>query len=281
MPYQHPGKAFLAQQMIQSAADVARYVEFLRQSAALSDQPPIDLTAIYQHFGMPIPMRVPLEEQQGILLDSSQGIILIKEDDPIARQRFTEGHELMELLFDALAPVGNLPKWDESDKERLCDQGAADLLMPQSSFRAQLEAIGLSLETGRSLAQLYQTSLMATLVRMIQLSAEDYALVLWHEALKPIELKPPIRPRRRRLRVWWQTHTQTWTGGFIPKAKSIPATSLIGQVHQTGEPQAGQETINWGATVASYQVAAMPVHLGEKRCIVSLLQPISLTLDPV
>ncbi|NJK51897.1 MAG: hypothetical protein HC936_02155 [Leptolyngbyaceae cyanobacterium SU_3_3] len=56
--------------------------------------------------GCPPPLRAPLDEQQGILLDSKSGTILIRADDSTARQRFTEGHELMELLFDAQEPTG-------------------------------------------------------------------------------------------------------------------------------------------------------------------------------
>ena len=72
----------------------------------------MDFTKVYAAFGMPIPFRVLLEDQQGILLNSFTGMILIREGDPVVRQRFTEGHELMELLFDAQADVAqelNLP----------------------------------------------------------------------------------------------------------------------------------------------------------------------------
>jgi len=151
-PYCHPGRAFLSRHgMVQCEQDVFRYVQFLCQEAGLDDQPPIDLTQIYQHFGIPTPLRAPLEEQQGILVDSNNGIILIKEDDPLVRQRFTEGHELMELLFDAQAEASSsscLPAWSEQHKERLCDRGAAALLMPESSFVPKLQQLGLPSKPG-------------------------------------------------------------------------------------------------------------------------------------
>lgn len=87
----------------------------------------------------------------------------------------------MELLFDAQAEVlGYLPQWDEDRKERLCDRGAAELLMPAASFVPRLNQWGLSLKTIRTLAEHYQTSLLVTTLRTIQHRTSDHALVLWH-----------------------------------------------------------------------------------------------------
>lgn len=272
-PYRHPGRAFLSQHgRLESEADVCRYVDFLRRSAGLSDRPPIALSRIYEHFGMPEPLRAPLNEQQGILVDSNTGIILIKEDDPIVRQRFTEGHELMELLFDA-QPESSLPQWNEQRKERLCDQGAADLLMPRSSFVPRLKQFGISLKTGRSLAKLYQTSLLATLVRMLQYGSGNCALVMWHCVLKPSEIKQSqstVQPQKK-LRVCWRIQTQDWTGGFIPKDKSIPDRSIVAQAYVSGQVQATTETIDLGWTSIQCRVEAMPIQMGDRACVLSLL----------
>jgi Zn-dependent peptidase ImmA (M78 family) len=276
--YRHPGEVFLSQHhTIQSEADVYHYVEFLRREAGLEDDPPIDLTQIYRHFGIPTPIRVPLDEQQGILVDSRTGIILIKENDPIVRQRFTEGHELIELLFDAIAQSKHqhlLQQWGEQRKESLCDQGAADLLMPQSTFAPKLRELGLSLKTGRSLATLYQTSLLATLVRMIQQSHEDGALIVWRSALKPTQTRKlkesrPIPPKK--LRIWWRTQTRYWSGGFIPKDKSINDTSLIANAYATGQLQTGDESIFLGSNTIHCHVEAMPLQVGDQACVLSLL----------
>jgi hypothetical protein len=98
--YRHPGLAFLAatpEAARSTPHAVLDYADFLRRSAQLTD-PPTDLEAIYRQFEMPTPIRAPLEDQQGILVDGDRGLILIKGDDPIVRQRFTESHELMELF---------------------------------------------------------------------------------------------------------------------------------------------------------------------------------------
>lgn len=274
MQYRHPGAAFLSRYgMLQSETDVSQYVEFLRQASGLSDQPPIDLSRIYHHFGMPTPLRAPLDEQQGILVDSATGIILIKENDPIVRQRFTEGHELMELLFDAQTQTRSssvLPNWSEPRKEQLCDQGAADLLMPESSFAAYVNQLGISFTTGRTLAHLYQTSLLATLIRMMQLGSGSHALVMWHRALKQEETNRD-RPQPKKLRIWWRTRTKDWLGGFIPKNKSIGSKSLIFLAYSTGRSQTGSEQIDLGWGIVDCQVEAMAMQIGDKPCVLSLL----------
>ncbi len=279
MPYRHPGEAYLSRcGALRSEADVFGYVEFLRGESGLIDEPPIDLECIYRHFGMPTPIRAPLDEQQGILVDSRTGIILIKENDPIVRQRFTEGHELMELLFDAheQVKIGSvLPSWSGEYKERLCDRGAADLLMPESSFLPRLQDLGICLNTARSLANLYQTSLLATLVRMMQQGCGNYALVMWHCALKPREVKElsakEISPQKK-LRVWWRTQTKDWTGGFIPKDKSIPHNSLISYAYVSGQPYSGKEKIHLGWGFIECDVEATPIQIGDKYCVLSLLR---------
>ncbi|MBE9179965.1 ImmA/IrrE family metallo-endopeptidase [Oculatella sp. LEGE 06141] len=277
-PYRHPGAAFLSHYgTVQSEEDVYQYVEFLRQAAQLDDQPPIDLSPIYLHFGIPTPLRVPLEEQQGILVDSRTGIILIKEDDPIVRQRFTEGHELLELLFDGLdqsSPGTKLPAEIVQRKERLCDQGSADLLMPKSSFMPKVNELGISLNTGRAIATLYQTSLIATLMRMVQYTTNDCALVMWRSALKPSEVKAlgnlDVRPHKK-LRIWWRLQSAGWTGGFIPKDKSVPSDSLIATVYDTGQSLSDRERMHLGSAVIDCYVEALRLQMGESNCVLSLL----------
>lgn len=278
--YRHPGQAFLSRQFlfeeqVEDERDVLNYVDFLRQAAHLSDEPPIDLTPIYEHFGMPMPVRVPLIDQQGILVDSDAGLILIKEDDSIVRQRFTEGHELMELLFDALDRVGRASKQDHDWKERQCDRGAAELLMPRSSFLPKLQALGLSLPTGQTLAKQYQTSLISTLIHMMELSAEPAALIMWHSALTRKQAEHPgtIEPPRK-LRVWWRICTAAWQCGFIPKNKSISSKTLIYQTYRSKQAQLGTATIDLGGGAFTCQIETLPLAIGDKSAVLSLLKPI-------
>ena len=226
--YQHPGYAFLNRYgSLQTEADVFHYVDFLRESARLSCRPPVDFTKIYAAFGMPIPLRVPLEDQQGILLNSSTGMILIREGDPIVRQRFTEGHELMELLFDAQADVVrelNLTNWDEARKEKLCDAGAAELLMPKSLFRSHIQHLGTSMETARSLSRIYHTSLIATLIRMVELTSGEYTISLWEPLVS--------NSNNQDWQLVWSVVSETWSEGRLMKGLRVTDWPLGRSVQQ-------------------------------------------------
>lgn len=274
--YQHPGYAFLNEfGSLQGEEDLFHYVEFLRQESDQADAIAIDLSKIYQRFCMPEPLKVPLGEQQGILLDTYKGIILIKEDDPIVRQRFTESHELMELLFDAQTDVQqelDLPSWDHNRKEQLCDLGAAELLMPRSSFVPRLNKWGLSIDSAKKLSATYKTSLLATLTRMVELSNQACALVIWRYALKPTEKRRnfTIAPSPK-MRIQWRKASPSWQP-FIPKDKSVESPSLIIQAQETGEVQTGQEEFVWGGQSVECQVEAMPVMRQGDPMVVSLLR---------
>ncbi|MBE9031918.1 ImmA/IrrE family metallo-endopeptidase [filamentous cyanobacterium LEGE 11480] len=276
LSYQHPGYAFLNRYgSLQGEEDVFYYVDFLRTEANLGDALPVNLSKIYQRFCIPAPIRVPLDEQQGILLNSYQGLILIRAADPIVRQRFTEGHELMELLFDAQADIQaefNLEPWDEARKEQLCDAGAAELLMPRSSFTRQVARLGVSLAAARKFASIYQASLLATLIRMLELTEEGCALVLWRYALKPTEIRRDPSQAAPKLRIGWCKTNAQWQGGYIPKDKSIGADSLIAQAYQTGVAQIAETAFRWGGKQIDCHVEALPLKMGDQTQVISLLK---------
>ena len=284
----HPGRAFVERYgSPHTVEDVLRYADFLRTEAGVDDQPPVDLTLIFQHFGI-TSRRAPLIDQQGVLLDSDNGIILINQDDPLARQRFTEAHELMEFLFEVQEEAsgwsGPRRRFDGYLKEQLCEQGAAALLMPQASFVPLVRKLGVSMETGSSLANLYQTSFLATLFQMVRLGPGAHALVIWRYALKPTQVQRlPAQEQmslfgsgfvaspQKELRVWWATCTQGLTKGFVPKHKSIPRDSLIFYARETRLPQSGVEYVSLGRVQGHCLVEARPVTIGDECCVLSLL----------
>ena len=283
MPYRHPGYAFLEQHgPLQQAEDVEQYGVFLRQSAQIDDYaPPVSLERIYTCFGIPIPRQAPLQDQQGILVDGDSGLILIKEDDPLVRRRFTEGHELMELLFDAyhqhsaadLSPrnqsLGSF-KAEGAYKERLCDRGAAALLMPGSSFRARLHMLNMSLQTGRALAQAYQTSLMATLLRMVQLSSGAHALVMWRLGWATREEKTRAN-QPPRLRPSWQAFSPNWSAGRLNSNQVADTASVVAIAPQLGQPLTGTEALDLGNQTKRCHLEVLPLRSGKQQCVLSLL----------
>ncbi len=282
MPYRHPGYAFLEHHgPLSGEADVEAYGNFLRRSAQLDDdRPPVSLERIYTCFGIPIPRQAPLQDQQGILVDGDSGLILIKEDDPLVRRRFTEGHELMELLFDAHYQQEGLPQEtapqrggfnpEGAYKERLCDRGAAALLMPEASFRARLQMLSMSLQTGRALAKDYQTSLVATLLRMVQLSGGAHALVMWRlgwatAAEKAKGSEPPL------LRPGWQAFSASWSVGRLGREQVAGPGSVVAIAPQLGQPLTGTEVVMVGGVERRCHLEVLPLRGGRQQCVLALV----------
>ena len=264
-----------------------KYAAFLRDEAGIDDEPPVDLAAILQRFGAPTPKRVTLPGQQGLLLDPEVGLILIEERDRPTRQRFTEAHELLEMLFASMPArpdahghnVGNFPHWA---KERLCDAGAAELLMPAATFLPRVQQLGVSFETARVLAVEYEVSLAASLIRMAIIGPGCHAVVLWRMKNKPSEIKrqvpenqlallevPSARIALQKLRVEW-----SFTGDerlFIPKDKSVSDDCRIHAAWRDRCFTAGPDQLDLGAVHGVVYSENQPFNVEGDWQVISLL----------
>lgn len=282
--YQHPGKLFVEQYgAVTEGSDVLEYANFLRRESNLSDDPPICLDAIFHRFGI-VPKRVSLPGQAGLLLNPDSGIIFINEDDPSTRQRFSEAHELIELLFVAQSqPTSGRSLFSEPKKERLCEEGAAELLMPLSTFEPYVNERGVSLETGKWLAQQYDVSLTAALVRSVRFGPGQHALVFWRLAHKPTEERAMPHPNQlclfqdyapqtvpKKLRVSWGC--STGNKPFIPRHKSVEPGTSIYEVYDQGVTISAMNWIDFGRTIYGHCFCeSMAVTIQEERLVLSVI----------
>ena len=283
--YQHPGKLFVAQNgLVTEGSDVVEYATFLRRESGLSDEPPIALAPIFHHFGI-TPRQVPLPGQAGLLLNPDSGIIFINEDDPATRQRFSEAHELMELLFAAQSrPTSWSARglFSESGKERLCEEGAAELLMPLSTFRPHLNQWGMSLKTGKRLADLYRVSLTSVLLRAVRFGPGQHALVLWRLAHKPREERNMPHPNQlclfenytphpppQKLRVRWGCSTGDEL--FIPRHKSIEPDTSIYEAYEQGITVRTMDWIDLGIFDGQCFCESVAITIDAERYVLSVI----------
>jgi hypothetical protein len=285
--YLHPGKLFVAQYgRVSDRSGVIKYAEFLREESGLGDAPPINLDPIIQRF-RPLLRRVALDGQAGLLLNPDRGLIFINSDDSATRQRFSVAHELMELLFDALSPRSQWSArggrlFSDRVKEKLCEEGAAELLMPLSTFVPRVVEWGVSLETGKRLAELYDVSLIATLVRSVRYGPGQHALVLWRLALKPSEQKVLPSDRQlslfedwapqsppKKLRVRWGCSTQDKF--FIPKHKSVEFDTTIYQCYESGTTAYGTDWIDLASVYGQCYCESMPITLDREAHVLSVI----------
>lgn len=293
MPVIHPGRLFLQQNgTISSADDVYRYVEFLRLEAGVVGQIPVSLDAIFSRFGIR-PKLAPLPpNQQGLLLDPERGLIIVNDKDPARRQRFTQAHEMIEFLFDALpssqiAGLSHKGGFREPTKERLCNQAGANLLMPPDEIRARIQMYGASIDCAGRIADEFDVSLTAALVQLSRCAEGQWAVVVWGMKNKPDEMKKAVPTAQAsfipnlstglpspKLRVEWAiSNTPKF---FIPTHKSVEETSLIFLAWQSNTVTKGQEllALDGKQAVLCYS-ENLPFDLSGDRWVISLIQKVS------
>lgn len=284
----HPGRLFIERfSRVKGPESVKKYASFLREEAGLDSEPPIDLVAIFQRFDIPMPKRAALPGQQGLLVNPDLGIILIEERDRETRQRFSEAHELVELLFAALPKRNDVYSRDAGNfkyapKERLCNEGAAELLMPAASYLPRINQLGISFETGRALSLEYEVSLSAALVHMAKIGPGRHAVVLWVMKNKPTEIRNQVSDKQLtlfdisleriaspKLRVEWSL---TGPGvPFIPENKSIPEDSSIYQAWRERRFSMGIDRLDLGSINGAFYCENMSFEVDGNWCVLSLL----------
>ena len=129
-------------------------------------------------------------ESEAMLLPNKDGysIVLKKVNSAgqLARQRFSLAHELGHLLLQKSEPRGSVgvpmkhrDHGHSNEEERLCDQIAAEILMPRLTFEEDGWMEGWSVRNVRLLASKYNTSVTATARRMIDLMPDEAIMGVW------------------------------------------------------------------------------------------------------
>lgn len=174
--------------------DSAAVLSAIREEFRLAALPClVDLKTLARRWGV-----TAIEEREirseAMLLPNREGysIVLKTVDQPsrARRQRFSFAHELGHLLLQK-SRQGMLRGNDRTSlkhrghghsnpaEERLCDQIAAEILMPRLSFQEDAWMDGWSLRNLRNLARKYDASVAATAIRMIDLMPEEALMGVW------------------------------------------------------------------------------------------------------
>ena len=131
--------------------------------------------------------------------------VVINERAPDTRRDYSLAHELAHIMLlqveSSTEDLPNVTRYRSSvsanDKwkaeERLCDAIAAELLMPETMFTAELSKFGRALEHLHRLAKLFGTSLTATAIRYWELLPEPCQLIRW---------RPPARKKEVIMPTW-------------------------------------------------------------------------------
>ncbi len=129
---------------------IQKYARFLLHSSG-AYQLPVPLERVHGYFGFSVQDQTSLE-QHGLTTEDLR--IFLNADDRPTVQKFTLAHELIEIFFFALKD-GAADEWMSDDmftilcdnKERYCDQGAAELIMLYLTSNS-LQQSSLSLSSG-------------------------------------------------------------------------------------------------------------------------------------
>lgn len=295
----HPGHEFVQQyepsfptSRMAFARCLRDYADFLRR-ASDENHPPIDLEAICRTFGLTVADAAPFADIQldGANVDNL-GLILIAEDTHHARRRFTLAHELVEKLIVALRGFPyprDLGEYVEETprKERLCNRGAADLLMPASHVRDQLRGAEPTLDLASQLVETYHVSFLAAVQAIVRHHASQRAaLVVWRLAHKPSDLRGPHDPGQgslfpvdhrplpaKAVRVAWSAFPSHLVRRIEPSVRhsSCPTGSHVHEVYHGRAKGPSYERVKIGQLDADCHVDARRVHLGDEPSVISLL----------
>jgi IrrE N-terminal-like domain len=258
---------------------------------------PVDVRMLASFRGIAAISEVDQPEAGCIFCDGERLLIQLRSSDSPERRRFTICHEILHTFFPGFREERRrrtdrtVGAFDRSQlEEYLCDLGAAELLLPRRPFLAALPPQPC-LDDVIELAAVFDASLEATAIRMVNLTAAAMALVVLEPAWKPAEQRELARRATqpalaglegqlppKRLRVRWAYGPKLTT---IPKHKSIDDTTPLATVLETG----GVDYLGGtGLTGDTYQVSArhLPYHReGEPvdRVLVLLRDAVGLPSD--
>lgn len=277
---------FLQQTSISVSAglfrEYARYL--LRTSNAYALPVQLDLIRNRHGFQRHI-VSIP---QRGFLLGD---IIFIKGDDTLSVQRFTEAHEMMESLVTALnsemlsrIDIYGREKF-KNEKELWCEQGAAELLMPEELFFPMAEQQGITFAAARRLAGHCQTSLTATIRRMLDADVAPCIFAILREGHRKAQYVPSKTGQGvlwgdtrdwdppKELRVW-KRWSSSQVNAFVCLNESFSRNGLAYSLlrsEKVGVVVEDYETLDLENIKGSYFVEAMLVAIENTPSIMTLI----------
>ena len=164
-----------------------------------------DLESLAGKWGVTSIQHVPIETDAMLYPDGEGGFALVVNSlasrGNAERRRFSIAHELGHLLVQ-LSGLSRVPaeatqhrngRNADQAEEDLCNQIAAEILMPSIAFQEDAWIEGRSLSGLRELRRKYGTSFEATAKRMVDLMDEPRAYSIWYPSV--ISGKNP-RPAR-------------------------------------------------------------------------------------
>ena len=160
-----------------------------------------DLRAIASGLGVHRIIRRPLEVADGarvdaMLIPTEPGyVVALNQNASEQRQRYSLAHEIGHLVllkqaqYEGRHDQGQSAIYTRSHsdrkEERLCEEIAAELLMPADLFAQRMSELGYSLDYIATLSDEFRTSITSSAIRYQELLPEPCLLIRWHRVQGP------------------------------------------------------------------------------------------------
>ncbi len=214
--------------------------EWARKLLAKSNQssPPCNITRVAETLSAKISY-VPLSGSARLLYQFGENQILVNRSRRSDEQRFSIAHECGHIVLRNIivkqiedAEVRrSVFQWGNSDEqEQLCNQLAAELLMPQEWVRAALAKSDLrGAELAHALAAEFRVSFTMAIRRLVELGL-PYLVVFWYPSDEDAGRNDKSAKEVLRLRFGWSCKPAGYTSAYIPKVQAIPRETLLYRV---------------------------------------------------
>jgi hypothetical protein len=166
----------------------------------------------------------------------------INANEPTVRQNFTACHEIAHTFNLGIgARSGTVAQRIDCSglrrEEMLCDLAAAELLMPRQLFGRAAGKLTPSLDSVRLLANMFQASLSATILRIGQTRSWPVMFIVWRFMPRP--------GSSSKLRVLWSTKPEG-ERCYVPKFAPAALESGIWATFISAVPTWESEPLNLG-----------------------------------
>ena len=154
----------------------------LLRSLGITEPVEIDICAIAQSKGVTVVEKRVTGCEARIVGYGEKALIVVNSESIPSRKRFSIAHELAHWMRDAgTISLGCNPEAligsRDADAETRANGYASDLLMPKFMFGPRAKGCPITFETASDLANVFQTSLTATSIRLIDYGSYPAVLV--------------------------------------------------------------------------------------------------------
>lgn len=274
-------------------ARAMRLIELTRREFPQWAPPPFSPDVYARALGIPIVNSHELVHWDALLVptgDTPRIICNARGRSP-GRRRFSIAHELVHCFFADAGERYHMRTRDRAEYyrtdearflERLCDTGAAELLMPQPWFGEAVQRRGCTAQAVPLLAEEFGVSLEATALRMVETDSEPCAIAFFDLSAKPsVEERLGRRQAARSDTVAYRVKRAFRSPGFpylIPEGKSVSSESVIYRASLQNSELVAVEPLSLGGGQPHLaRVSAFPLHrhnsMDAPPRVVAILRP--------